>query len=385
MVGYSILSIIIAMTKIVLNAHLLSHTDGYRKAGIHRYMFNVLANLPVVAPDFTYIALANHQLDLANITTVTSPFDTSQPLKRIVWEQLFQPRQLRKLKPDVYHAMAFVAPLRTPDPFVVTVYDLSFLHYPEVLSRSRRLYLSRFTAHTCQRATRIIAISQSTADDLVRTMKISPEKIDIAYPGVSDAFQPLPPADIDAFRTRENLPSRFLLFLGTLEPRKNLQTLLQAYAQLTPDERQACHLVLAGGKGWFYDEIFATIARLNLTETVHTPGYIAAESLVHWYNAATAFVYPAIYEGFGMPIVEALACGTPVIAANSSSLPEAGGAVSVLVPPDDELAWTEAIRDVLDKNDSNEARQNRQTWAARFNWQQTARDTAESYRHAQNG
>lgn len=371
------------MTDIVLNAHLLSKSAGYRKAGIHRYMYNLLRHLPRVNDTLSYRVLANHDLDIDGITTIKSRIDTSNPGRRIFWEQAIQPFVLKALKPDIYHAMAFVAPYRVTVPFVVTIYDLSFLRYPEILTHTRRLYLRTFTRSTCKHATRIIAISQSTAHDLEQFYGVSPDTIDIAYPGVSDEFCPLPEERIAQFRNQKNLPEHFFLYIGTLEPRKNLPMLIQAYAGLTQSERDAYHLVLGGGKGWFYEEIFATIARLNLKDTVHTPGFIPSEELVLWYNTAHAFVYPALYEGFGMPIVEALACGKPVIASNTSSMREAGGKVSVLLPPDDEQAWTEALRTVIyDNNQNTEARQK---WAKTFSWQATARQTVESYRNAQNG
>lgn len=371
------------MTDIVLNAHLLSKSAGYRKAGIHRYMYNLLQQLPAVDDTFSYHVMANHDLDIDGITTIQSRLDTSHPRRRIFWEQAIQPIVLRKLKPDIYHALAFVGPQTISVPLVVTVYDLSFLRYPEILTRARRLYLKTFTKSTCKRATRIIAISESTADDLVEFYGINQAKIDIAYPGVSEEFTDVDDTMTADFRAQKKLPEKFFLFIGTLEPRKNLPMLIRAYAGLTPSERDTYHLVLGGGKGWFYDEIFDTITRLDLKDSVHTPGFIPSDELVMWYNAAYAFVYPALYEGFGIPIVEALACGKPVIASNTSSLREAGGKVSVFLPPDDEQAWTDALRTAIyDNNQDTEARQK---WAKTFSWQATARQTVESYRNAQNG
>jgi glycosyltransferase involved in cell wall biosynthesis len=257
---------------------------------------------------------------------------------------------------------------------------LSFLRYPEVLTRSRRLYLKTLTRQTCQRAKRIIAISQSTAQDLVELLGVDGSKIDIAYPGVSPQFSPLPTESVTEFRQKKQLPDHFFLFVGTLEPRKNLPMLLRAYAQLSAAERQATHLILGGGKGWLYAEIFATIERLGLAETVHLPGYIPAEELIYWYNAADALVYPALYEGFGIPVVEALACGKPVLTSNISSLPEAGGAVSVLLPPADEGAWTQALRQTISTNSSNTEINARQAWAQSFTWQKTAQQTLATYR-----
>jgi glycosyltransferase involved in cell wall biosynthesis len=286
------------------------------------------------------------------------------------------------LKPDLYHALAFVSPFSVPCPAVVTVYDLGFVRFPEILTAARRRYLTALTRYSCQRARRVISISQSTADDLTALMDIDPDKIDIAYPGVSGRFKPLPEHEIEAFREKKNLPERFFLYLGTLEPRKNLPMLLRAYAALPQSEREAVHLVLAGGRGWLYEEIFETIARLQLHNTVHTPGYIPADELTVWYNAAEAFVIPSLFEGFGIPIVEALACGLPVLAADSSSLPEAAGEVSVLLSPHDETAWTSALNSVIHEEPFVSTPDERIDWAKTFSWQRTAHETVQSYHRA---
>lgn len=370
------------MKHIAINAHLLGRGAGYRSAGIHRYIYGVLSNLPALDDNLRYTVLLNHPLseEWPRMEQRRGMFRTDDPKWRILWEQMIQPFALRQIRPDLYHAMAFVAPRFVSCPMVVTVYDLSFIRYPQVLSGARRSYLQLFTRSTCERAARVIAISESTANDLVELMGIPREKIDVAVPGISNDFCPLPPDEVEAFRQRNNLPERFLFFLGTLEPRKNLPMLLRAYAQLPKSDREAVHLILGGGKGWMYDEIFATIERHELADTVHVPGFVDAEALVWWYNAAEALVYPTLFEGFGIPIVEAMACGTPVIASNTSSLPEAAGEAGVLLPPDDESAWTQALSRIIHDAEWR-AERNRlgQTWAAHFSWERTAQQTLVSY------
>ncbi|MBN1563368.1 MAG: glycosyltransferase family 4 protein, partial [Anaerolineae bacterium] len=302
------------MTTIALNAHLLTAQVGYRSAGVNGYIYNLLHALPAADPSLNYIVLAGSHgqpPEHARLIAHHARWNTERPIRRIVWEQFAQPVTLAQLRPDLVHALAFVSPLINPAPAVVTVYDLSFVHYPDRLPAARRLYLRLFTRRSCQVARRVIAISQSTARDLTDTFAIPANKIDVAVPGVGDQFRPLSRAEIAAFRRREGLPDRFWLFLGTLEPRKNLPVLLRAYARLSATERQTMHLVLGGGKGWMFDEIFRTIEEYNLSDTVHLPGYIPAADLPLWYNAAEAFVYPSIFEGFGLPVIEAMACGTP--------------------------------------------------------------------------
>lgn len=368
--------------QVAINAHLLSKVSNYRRAGIHRYIYGMVVNLPTAAPDMYFTLMLNHPLaeDLPR-TVQRVGWDTSHPIRRIAWEQVIQPLALRRIQPDVYHAPAFVLPRFLTVPSVVTVHDLSFERYPEVLSAMRRRYLSAFTKSSCQRATRVIANSESTARDMIELWGIDPEKINVSSVGVSTVFKPLPATEIATFREEKGLPERFLLFLGTLEPRKNLPMLLRAYAQLLPSVRQGLHLVLAGGKGWMYEEVFETIAAYQLENTVHLPGYLPSEDLVKWYNAADAFVYPPLYEGFGIPILEAMACGRPVVASDSSSLPEAAGRVGILLPAADESAWTQTMQAIYDAG-RVPAQQHAIEWAAQFTWERVAQRTVETYRQA---
>jgi glycosyltransferase involved in cell wall biosynthesis len=371
------------MTHIGINAHLLSGRAGYRSAGIHGYIYHTLANLKSAAPDdwrFTVMVGKNNPAQFDGLTTRRARLDTESPLKRILWEQAAQPWGLGEF--DLYHAMAFVSPLLLRKPSVVTVYDLSFLHYPQVLSASRRLYLRLFTALSCRQARRVIAISGSTARDVAESFGIPADKIDVAVPGYdTHAFCPLPPEQVAAFRARAGLPDRFWLFLGTLEPRKNLVTLIEAYAALPKNERLP--LILAGGKGWDYQDIFAAVERYNLVSEVTFPGYLPIEDLPLWYNSAEIFIYPSVFEGFGLPVLEAMACGTPVMVSDVSSLPEVVRDAGVRLPPHDIAAWTGALRRAYQDADwRGEASRQGLAEAARYRWSETARETVNSYRRA---
>lgn len=371
---------------IALNAHLLTAQSGYRGAGINGYIYHLLQALPDADPSLTYTVFTGKQgappEDL-RLRIRRSRFHTLHPLRRILWEQFIQPAALLQTRPDLLHALAFVSPIFTRVPTVVTVYDLSFVHYPQLLSSARRWYLNLLTKRSCQHARRIIAISESTARDLVKTFNIAPDKIDIAAPGVSEVFQPLPSAEVDKFRWQKELPERFLLFVGTLEPRKNLPVLLRAYAQLPVHVREEVHLVLAGGKGWMFEDIFRTISEYQLSDTVHLPGYVPASELPLWYNAAEAFVFPSVYEGFGLPVIEAMACGTPVLVSDVSSLPEAAGDAGCLLPPYNVNAWAEALNRVIhDPGWRSEAARLGKLRAAHFTWTNTATQTVTSYRRA---
>jgi glycosyltransferase involved in cell wall biosynthesis len=368
--------------KIALNAHLLSSQAGYRSAGIHHYIDNLLRELPSAMPDaqFTAFVGAKNRAEYAGMTMRRASMNTEPPINRIIWEQLVQPFALPGFR--LYHALAFIAPTLMLAPMVVTVYDLSFIHYPTRLPMLRQRYLQRFTTLTCERAFRIIAISHSTARDLTHTLGVEPERVDVAQPGCDfNRFKPLPADQIASFRRQADLPDRFWLFIGTLEPRKNLPMLLEAYAAVPRAERLP--LVLAGGKGWDYEPIFATVKRCGLEREVRFPGYLSPEALPLWYNAAETFLYPSVYEGFGIPVLEAMACGTPVIVSNVSSLPEVAEDAGVCLPPRDVAAWTQALRRAgADAEWRTAARTAGLAQAAQFTWQDTAQATVESYRRA---
>jgi glycosyltransferase involved in cell wall biosynthesis len=263
---------------------------------------------------------------------------------------------------------------------VVTIHDLSFLFFPHSFRSLRRSYLRVFARMSVRRARRVIAVSESTRRDLVEIYGISPAKIDVVHNGVDASFRPLPADQVAAFRQQRGLPDRFVLFVGTLEPRKNIVRLIEAYARL-PKERPP--LLLVGGKGWFYDEIFGRVAALDLTGEVHFAGFVPAEDLPFWYNAADLFVYPSMYEGFGLPPLEAMACGTAVITSTASSLPEVVGKAGQLVDPTDTDALTATMEQVLGDRDLQQQMQAAGLVQARsFSWEKAARQTVDSYRRA---
>ncbi|MGQ0600787.1 MAG: glycosyltransferase family 4 protein [Anaerolineales bacterium] len=368
------------MPHIALNAHLLFGRASYRSAGIHQYIHNLLKHLPEAAPGFDFTVFTGAgQPEMVRTRIERSRWPTQRPLIRILWEQLIQPLVLARLRPDLLHSLAFASPLLNPTPAVVTVYDLSFRLFPENFPAAQRLYLSALTAHSCRHARRVIAISENTKADACRWLDVSAERVDVAHPGVEPRFRPLPRREVEAFRQRAGLPERFILYLGTLEPRKNLSSLVASFANLQ-SKISNLKLILAGAKGWHYAGLFAQVASLGLTDRVHFPGFITAEELPLWYNAAAVFAYPSTFEGFGMPVLEALACGRPVVTTNVSSLPEAGGEAALLVPPGDVAALTGALWRALNDDGSLAARG--PAHAARFTWEHTAQATAAGYRKA---
>jgi len=365
---------------VALNAQLLFGRASYRSAGIHHYIDQLLRHLPAAAPDFRFtVFTGSGEPDMPGADIRRTRLPTARPLVRILWEQFVQPVTALGLRPDLLHALAFVAPVATRLPSIVTVYDLSFRLTPDRFRPAQRLYLSAFTGWSCRRARRVIAISESTRSDVARLLGVPRANIDLAYPGLEPRFRPLPAEAVEAFRSERGLPERFILYLGTLEPRKNLGDLVSAFASLHAAD-SSLSLVLAGARGWNYDAVFASVEALNLGAHVLFPGYVPAEELPQWYNAASVFAYPSSYEGFGMPVIEALACGRPVVTTTASSLPEAGGDAAYLVPAGDISALTDALAAALRPDSARTERG--LAHAAEFTWAATAAQTADSYRRA---
>lgn len=377
-----------ATVHIGLNAHLLSGQVGYRRAGIHNYIRELVQCLPRVDPSVRFTVFTGQIRDeLGAISALvrwrTSRWPTQRPWARIVWEQLVQPWALWRADVHLLHALAFVSPLVTLVPVVITVHDLSFLRFPERFRPLNRVYLSLMTRLSCRRARRIIAVSQATADEVVRLLGIPAKRIDVVPHGVQHSrFRPLPSGRVEAFRREKGLPAHFVLFLGTLEPRKNVATLLEAYARVAT-ARQTGSLVIAGAKGWYYEEIFKRVEMLGLTDKVRFAGFVPDAELPLWYNAATVFVYPSLYEGFGMPLLEAMACGTPVIGSDVSCMPEVVGDAGLLVAPLDVKALADSLERLLVDGDlRDDLSQRGRAWASNYTWETAAAETVASYRRA---
>ena len=314
------------------------------------------------------------------LAALQSRWPTGRAAARVAWEQLAQPGALRRIGADLVHGPVFVAPLFAPCPAVVTIHDLSFIRFPDLFRPANRLYLTALTRLSARRARRLIAVSKHAAAESARLLSVSPERIDVIYHGVDPAFRPLPADEVAAFRQRRRLPERFAFFVGTLEPRKNLARLVEAFARAR-DARIG--LVLAGGKGWLYDELFARVEACGLSDQVIFPGYVTNEELPLWYNAATLLAYPSVYEGFGLPVLEAQACGTPVLTSNLSSLPEAAGGAAVMVDPYDVEALADGLNRLLtDESLRNDLRAAGLARAGQFTWSRAAQETARTYRRA---
>ncbi len=371
-----------------INAHLLSFGTSYRGAGISRYIRNVVSHLRLFPGEDVYsVFLGDRNLPPefspdAHFWPRVSRLPTVRPSVRMLWEQIVQPLELRMRRIDLLHSMGYVQPFACPCRSVVTVHDLSFLLFPEAFNRLNRLYLRLFTGFSVKRADRVIAVSENTKRDLVRLLGVGADKVEVVYHGVEPLFRPITEVDLlEAFRHAHQLPERYILFTGTLEPRKNLKTLVEAFAGIKK-EGFPHKLVAIGARGWRCGDVFATVERLGLQQEIVFPGYIDLAMLPLWYNCADLFVYPSLYEGFGFPVLEAMACGTPVVTSNVSSLPEVVGEAGCLVEPSDVQTLTDVMVKVLAAPDLRlELKQKGIERARSFSWLDAASRTRSIYRN----
>lgn len=295
------------------------------------------------------------------------------------YRQLFR---LAGLRNDLYHEPNHI-PLRCGLRTVTTIHDLSVLVHPEWHPADRvRWYEEEFAAGLRQSRV-LIAVSEYTKRDLVARLGVTPERVFVTYQAPRAAFRPRPAQEVAALRAQMALPERFFLYVGTLEPRKNLTGLLEAYAALPMGIRQRHPLLLAGAWGWKQEALRELLQRLALGDQVRTLGYLGDDSLAALYAACTAFVWPTLFEGFGLPPLEALACGAPVIVSNTTSLPEVVGDAGCLLAPRDQAGWTDAMRRAAEDGAW------RATMAAagpvqagRFTWDAFAEQTIRAYEAA---
>jgi len=347
-----------------------------RDRSLRYVLFYAAGGLP---PDGRYLRDLS-ALCAANPHVRARPIPLSPRLLTILWQRLRLPIPVEALigKIDILHAPDFVLP-PTRARALLTVHDLTFMVRPETADAGLRRYLMSAVPRSLRRADLVLVDSLATGADVSRLLDVGQERVRLLYPGVNPRFRPLPAAECEPLRAQLGLPESFLLFVGTLEPRKNLVRLIAAFAQLTAGGAYPnLHLVIAGRRGWLYEEIFATVDRLDLAERVRFLDFVDDAHLPGVYNLANAFVYPSLYEGFGLPVLEALACGTPVVTASVSSLPEVVGDAAVLVDPLDHAAIASGIARALGEHERLRAAGPSQ--AQHFSWDSAAAGLIDIYR-----
>ena len=318
------------------------------------------------------------------ILPVTHTSVLPRPLNKTLWMQAVLPFQLSRVAPDVCHFTNSVASWWTPCPSVVTIHDTTLWILPRYHPRRRLLAMRPFIPAGARHARAIIAVSAATKRDVVRTLKVPESKVHVVYEAAAPQFRPLSrTAPLEAVRTKYGLPESFALYVGTIEPRKNLVRLFEAFQVV---RRQGCGssvLALVGDRGWSDAAILASIERLRLGDAVRILGHAPIDDVVALYNLADLLVLPSLYEGFGLPVIEAMACGTPVVTSPNGALAEVGGDAAEYVDPTQVESIAAGIYAVLSDPERQAAlRAAGLRQAADFSWEATAEQTRRVYEAA---
>lgn len=348
----------------------------YKASGVQTLLRGFLRGLSEISHEHEIVLFVDlHQSLPASLNTRQIQIEPISPktnfsIGRFFWDHIAVGRACRHLEIDALYAPAHVRPAYAPCPVVVMVPDMMYHRFPEYWDWSDQTYFRIAVSTLTSRATRIVALSQSTKRDILSYLSIPEEKIEVVYPGVPQGFEPLPPRVSKKIRSEYNLRRPFILFVGSFHPRKNLNGLLDAFEEIA--DRCPHDLIIAGSR-WDNEKIKQRIQESPVAQRIRSVGFVPDGDLPLFYNEADLFVYPSLFEGFGFPVLEALACGCPTITTNVSSLPEAAGNAAFLVQPGNTRMLGDAIYQMLTDSDQKVQLQKRALeQAQRFSWTKSA-------------
>ncbi|NLG49866.1 MAG: glycosyltransferase family 4 protein [Chloroflexi bacterium] len=352
----------------------------YRQAGISQYILQLIEGLArcEAQDEFTILqSYKSREPILSNSNFAVRRLLTPSHHR---FEQFTLPLELSTMGLDVLHSPDSIPPFRRNCRSVITIHDLAFLLYPHLLTKDSARYYSQID-QAVQHTDAIIAVSQATKNDIVRLLGVSEHKITVIYEAASPIYRPIRSPELSQrVRGRFGIPGDFVLFMSTIEPRKNVPNLLRAFRQLLNDYHLDIKLVLAGEKGWLFEDVFRLMSELDLLEDVIFLGRVSSEELLWLYNTAQLLVAPSIYEGFGLTPLEAMACGTPVVVSNVSSFPEVVGDAGILVDPNNVDEITVGMWRALSDSKLRECLiEKGLKRAATFSWDKAAAETLELY------
>jgi|KBSSwiStaDraftv2_1062776.scaffolds.fasta_scaffold41791_3 glycosyltransferase involved in cell wall biosynthesis len=358
------------------------------RTGVGYYTEHLLHHLAKVSADDEIVVISNRPVD----TTVPLPprvriVTSSSRVPRIAWMQMVAPRLLRRLGVDVAHFTNGMVPLAPSVPTVVTIHDMSLTMFPKY-HPPRRVLLNRpLVDMAARRASAIITVSESAKRDIVRLYGSQAERIHVVHEAAAPSFRPVhDPALLDRVRQRYGLAERFILYVGTIEPRKNLPKLIEGFASRRKSGQLPHQLVCAGPYGWLSRDIEDLIDRLEIDDAVRFTGYVPFDDLAALYSLAEMFVFPSLYEGFGLPVIEAMACGTPVVTGKVAALAEVGGGAVEQVARLDADSLGDAMVRLADDRGRRETLSALGLHRAQmFSWERAARETLKVYGHAITG
>jgi len=350
--------------------------------GIGRYTYNLIQALAKAAPEDSFVLPYNPQsvntrYDLQRLRTPNVEMVSIDLPTFSLTEQYRLPSLIRHLGLDLFHSPYYIKPYFLPCPSVVTIYDLIPRLYPQYISPWARGIFEMAIRLATVTSRLVISVSQSAKEDLVRLLRVPPSKVWVTPLGVDTQFCPVNEKAIFNLRQKYDLPEGYILYLGINKPHKNLVRLVEAFAKV----KNRRNLVLAGKEDPRYREVHEVVKQLSLQDRVVFLGQVPEDDLPALYSGAALFVFPSLYEGFGLPLLEAMACGVPVVCSSTSSLPEIAGRAAVMVDPLDVSQLARALERVLGDSDLRASmRQEGLKQAARFSWERTAKETLAVYR-----
>ena len=359
------------------------------RVGVGEYGFQLLTQLKVLGSRFEVRSQNfKYQIFLKEKPLQSLPEETEWWKYKVVgprflWTQISLPLALSQAKPipDVFFTPTHYAPRFSPCPRVISIMDLSYLYFPEMFKKRDLWKLKKWTAYSVRKAKKILTISNSTRDDIIKHYKIKPTKVVVGYPGHKNIKYQISniKMTIKNAKRKYGIGGDYILYVGTLQPRKNLIRLIEAFVIIKKQVTKSLKLVIVGKKGWMYEEIFQKVKDLGLEKEVIFTGYVSDNELPVLYQSAKCFVLVSLYEGFGFPVLEALSFGVPVVTSNVSSLPEIVGKAGVLVNPNDVKDIVRGINEVFDYNELKRQEMIRKglEQAKKFSWEKCAKETLE--------
>ena len=355
----------------------------YQGGGISKYIILLIRTLAALDESDEFIIFHSRKENESLVPTSSNNFKRANLMtpchhrfERWALGVELIPHSLR-----VLHSPDFIPPQYGANRFIITVHDLNFIYYPDFLTKESRRYYNDQITWAVEKADHILADSYHTRADLTSNLGVDPEKITTIHLAADPIFSTKTSLnEVKATLDRYKLPEDFLLFVGTLSPRKNLATLLKSFAQLTHEESLDLPLVLIGSRGWLYEKIYDQIDQLGIQHLVRLIDSASDLELVHFYKSASLLALPSYYEGFGLPVLEAMHCGCPVLASDRASLPEVAGDAALLLDPDDVDGWSKAISALLSDSKMRERLiKAGYIQAERFSWEKTAEQTLKVY------
>lgn len=352
-------------------------------AGIGYYLYHILNEIARLEGDEEYTLFYNRPLVDAPLPA-RMKHALNPPRSTHLWAQTRLASLCRQHKIDLLHSPGQALPLWYNGKTILTVHDLSPLLFPKQKDWGSRFVWTQLVPRMAKKADHIITVSNHTKQDVLHLLHIPEERITTIHEAAADEYYPIADQDeIEAFRQKHNLTRPFFLSVSTLEPRKNYPFLFRVFAEWLKQSGEDAQIVIIGKKGWYYDEIFSTVEKLNLQNHIRFEGYVADLNVMrYYYNAADALLMSPIYEGFWLPGLEALACGTPVIAPNHSSITEVIGGAGMLISSWDVDEWVSVIHQFWNTKDSADWRQRGIHQAAKFSWKRAAQQHLDVYRKA---